>query len=516
MENWEEAIKALLQISNSRGEALSKDVCKKMAQLSKSYALDENTSKYSTQLLDLLTAQGSSETKSVFTEMISHLLDRLPEPGVQWLATKYAVNLEDAERKSIKAKLEALVSNVTQVTEESSLSYGCFLGALQPSGWQSAEIQAHILNAFTLLQQNHGTFDPYVKLLFPALLPAFTHIQEDRIGQNVTTLFQNLQPHPQHLAWLHSRIKDHWSEAYPSLNFTQIAETSLAAAASHVQIQHMGDLLRSLWTLVELGSLPRDPYEGKLVGLACNVWPYHREAACHVLTAATIPPERAAISRLAESVEPDDETAVKTLQKSWGHTTGMLTDADIDQVTKQVLALGLKGTEQHPDLVLQKWMESIPGEKREERVFASLDNDSIQDEYAERIWRLITAQANKYGVTLFAQIIPLLCAKSSLDRTHRAIIESSRILGDSFKSKSDKSTLSDGLLSALIKSPSLENKRGLAQWLSAVGGAAKLSALSDHNADLDADTLDVLIGAFPSNRRELEKLKKSLPSKDIE
>lgn len=511
IENWDEGAKVLLQIANSRSDSLDQDVCKKIGQLSESYVIDENTSKYSTQLLDILTGQDSPEAKPVIMEMISHLLDKLPKTGVEWLATHYAMNLEDTERESIKAKMEELVSNVGHVTAESISPYGRFLATIQPAGWESTMIQTHISNAFTLLQQNHSSFDPYIKLLFPVLLTALPNIQEATIGQNLTALFQNLQSQPQALAWLHFQIKGRWpEETYPGLNVTQIAETSITTSSAHAQIPHMGELLLSLWNLQELGLLPQDTYEQQLVALACTLWPYHQEAASNVLMTATIAADGDSISLLAENVKLDNDGALKILQDVWGHITTILTDADIDKVTKQVLAIGPKGTELHPDLILQIWIDSIPAEKNRKSIEGLLTEENLQDEYVERIWRLIVQQMQKYEVDFFARSIPLLCANSALNRTHKAIIELSGVLADSFNSQAEKNTLSEGLLLAVIKSSSLEDKRALAQRLSDTGGATKLSNLRNHEGELDVNTFDVLIETFPSHRKKIEKLKYDL------
>ena len=193
-----------------------------------------------------------------------------------------------------------------------------------------------------------------------------------------------------------------------------------------------------------------------------------------------------------------------------------MSNSDRIAITKQLLAQGLKGSKNEPDLQLSLWIQAMPVKDRATCISEILTEKDISDDFKKRLWTIVVNDISNYDIQFFVENIPKIIAQSELNRTHQAIIQSIDLMNSAFPSDKEKSALSESILLSIIKSSSIDKKRQLTKWLHAIGGSAKLSKLNNYTDELDDETLSIFMDIFPEKRRSIQKIKKAVSGKSGE
>jgi len=513
IEEWEEGAKILLQIISTRANDLEEPALKNLTDLATAYSIDEVTVSYSIDILTILEKEHREGAQEVITNMTSNLFTKLPDSGISWLAKNFHDLLNEAERQQVQKALNNLLSQ-PNVNDIASQKYACFFGDLIPASYDMDEIQGHTKHAYQMLQDKQNEFDGFVKMLFQTMVTMLKFKVPDSIGGNLQELFNHAQSQPPWFAWLHKTIAEYWPQKLPGLNMPKIFNNGLSVATSNPAQQDMDGILLSLVELISREAVPADGNVVRLLKLACDLWPYHREEAAKVLKSYKEVPELTDIAGLMESIKPDDESVFSDLQSTWKHIAMYLTSEQLQQTTSLILANSMNGPEDEPDKALTIWLDSMSVDACNEVLRVCFKDNEINDDHKDRLWSQAVNIGKKLGKEVFLNTIPALFAYDAIPKTQNTIIESIGEMNAMFETASEKSLLAKSLFDAFLKAPSLDIKRRLSNWLHDIGGEAQLDQLSSDAFSAGEDDILILMETFPGRHQELEKYQKMLKQKN--
>lgn len=512
-DNWgvdqcEEGAKILLQIASTRANDLEKQSSEELANLAIEYSLIEDTEGYCTDIIDILEKTSREEAHRVISHMVTNLLTELPENGVSWLAKHYHDVLNDTERKQIQKILNGLLSQ-PNVNDIASRKYARFFEDLTSISYGMPEIQAHIQHAYQMLQSKQNEFENFVKKVFQTMVTMLKVKVPDSVGGNLQQVFDHAQSQPAWLAWLHKTIAEYWPNKLPGLNMTTVFNNGLTIATDNPSQQDMDGILLSLAKLIMLDAVPTDGNVARVVKLACDLWPYHREASLAVLKSFEEAPEPADIVKLMEGIDSADD-AFSDLRTAWQHIVPLLTRDRLQQTTSLILSQSMIGPEDEPDRALAIWLDSMNAEMCAEVLHACLEDSKTPDEHKDRLWSQAINLGKKVEKEFYLDAIPMLFSADNIPKTQDTVIESADETNALFGTASEKNLLAKSLLNAFLNSSSIEMKRRIATWLHNIGGEAQLKDLNTVAFSVNEDDIKILMEIFPGKRKELEKhLKKT-------
>lgn len=509
IEHWEEGAKVLLQIAATRENDLEKQVLDGLANLAIASSLDENTEEFSISILNILNKIHRDGSHKVISHMASNLLAELPDNGVSWLAKHFHDYLNQEERQQVVVKLNELLSK-PEIDDVSSHKYTCFFNSLTSSGYDTEESQSYMQQAFQALQNRHAEFEPFVKKIFPTMVMMLNNNVPKVVGGNLQHLFDNAQSQPVWVAWLHKTIADHWPDKLQGINMTTIFNNGLSIATSNPAQKDMDGVLVSLTKMIENDAVPVEKNINRLVKLACDLWPNHREASALCLKSFEEAPAPADIANLMNGINSDEDTAFNDLKTTWQHIVALLTHEQLLQTTNSILSNSMIGPEEEPDRALALWLHVMSGDICEEILHACLEDEKIPDDHKDRLWIQAVNLGKKLKGEFFLKTIPSLYSKDDTPKTQNTVIESAAETNELFVTASEKSLLGSSLLSAMCNSTSIEIKRRLGKWLYEIGGEAQIKSLGEEEFLGNEDDVQVLMEIFPSKRKELEKYQREM------
>jgi len=512
IEEWEEGAKFLLQIVSARANDLEEPALKSLTDLATAYSIDEVTASYSIDILTILEKEHREGAQEVITNMTSNLFTGLPDSGISWLAKNFHDLLNETERQQLQTALNNLLSQ-PDVNNTAWQKYACFFGDLIPASYDMNEIQGHIQHAYQMLQNKQNEFDGFVKMVFQTMVTMLKFNVPDSVGGNLQQLFNHAQSQPPWLAWLHKTIAEYWPQKLPGLNIATIFDNGLSVATSNPAQQDMDGILLSLSELINRKAVPADGNTVRLLKLACDLWPYHREGAANVLKSYEEVPELTDIAGLMKNIKADDGTVFSDLQSTWKHVAIYLSSEQLQQTTSLILANSMIGPEDEPDKALTIWLDSMSVDACNEVLCVCFKDNEINDDHKDRLWSQAVNIGKKLGKEFFLDTIPTLFAYDSIPKTQNTIIESIGEINAMFENASGKSLLAKALFDAFLKAPSLEMKRRLSNWLHSIGGEAQLNQLSTDALSAGKDDIQILMETFPIRHKELEKYQKMLEQK---
>lgn len=509
VDQWEEGAKILLQIASTRANDLEKQSSEELANLAIEYSLIEDTEGYCTDIIDILEKTSREEAHRVISHMVTNLLTELPDNGVSWLAKHYHDVLNDTERKQIQKILNGLLSQ-PNVNDIASRKYARFFEDLTSISYGMPEIQAHIQHAYQMLQSKQNEFENFVKKVFQTMVTMLKVKVPDSVGSTLQQVFDHAQSQPAWLAWLHKTIAEYWPNKLPGLNMTTVFNNGLTIATDNPSQQDMDGILLSLAKLIMLDAVPpTDGNVARVVKLACDLWPYHREASLAVLKSFEEAPEPADIVKLMEGIDSADD-AFSDLRTAWQHIVPLLDRDRLQQTTSLILSQSMIGPEDEPDRALAIWLDSMNAEMCAEVLHACLEDSKTPDEHKDRLWSQAINLGKKVEKKFYLDAIPMLFSADNIPKTQNTVIESADETNALFGTASEKSLLAKSLLNAFLKSSSIEMKRRIATWLHDIGGEAQLKDLNTDAFSVNEDDIEILKEIFPGKRKELEKyLKKT-------
>lgn len=509
VEKWEEGGKVLLQIATTRENDLEEQALEGLANLAIAYSLAEDTEAFCIAILNILKNASRDRAHHVVSHMASNLLTELPDNGVSWLAKHFHASLNKEERQQVLQKPNELLSK-PEVDDIASRKYACFFSSLTSPGYDTKEVQSHMQQAFQALQDRHSEFEPFVKKLFPVMVTMLNNNAPNSAGGNLQHLFDNAQSQPVWVAWLHKTIADHWPDKLPGINMTTVFNNGVTIASANPAQQDMDGVLISLTKMIQNESVSADGNIARLVKLACDLWPHHREASARCLKSFEESPEPADIANLMKDIDSDEDSAFTDLQTTWQHIVANLTHEQLLQTTSSILSNSMIGPGDEPDKALAIWLYSMSGNICAEILRVCLEDKKIADDHKDRLWSQAVSLGKKLEGEFFLKTIPALYAKDDIPKTQNTVIESAAETNALFITASEKSLLAKSLLSALCNSTSIDIKRRLGKWLHEIGGEAQLKHLGEEAFPANGDDVRVLMEIFPSKRKELEKHKTKL------
>ena len=508
VEQWEEGAKILLQIASTRANDLEKQSSEELANLAIEYSLIEDTEGYCTAIIDILEKTSREEAHRVRSHMVTNLLTELPDNGVSWLAKHYHDVLNDTERKQIQKILNGLLSQ-PNVNDIASRKYARFFEDLTSISYGMPEIQAHIQHAYQMLQSKQNEFENFVKKVFQTMVTMLKVKVPDSVGGNLQQVFDHAQSQPAWLAWLHKTIAEYWPNKLSGLNMTTVFNNGLTIATDNPSQQDMDGILLSLAKLIMLDAVPTDGNVARVVKLACDLWPYHREASLTVLKSFEEAPEPADIVKLMEGIDSADD-AFSDLRAAWQHIVPLLARDRLQQTTSLILSQSMIGPEDEPDRALAIWLDSMNAKMCAEVLHACLEDSKTPDEHKDRLWSQAINLGEKVEKEFYLDAIPMLFSADNIPKTQDTVIESADETNALFGTASEKNLLAKSLLNAFLNSSSIEMKRRIATWLHNIGGEAQLKDLNTDAFSVNEDDIEILKEIFPGKRKELEKyLKKT-------
>ncbi|RLB04162.1 MAG: hypothetical protein DRG83_05435, partial [Deltaproteobacteria bacterium] len=476
IEQWEEGGKVLLQIASTRENDLEDKAIEGLTNLALEYSVIEDTVSFCITIINILERRSRDKVKEIIFNMTSNLLSELPDQGILWLAKHFHDLLNEAERQQVQQKINELLSK-SEVDDVAARKYACFFGSLTTSGYNTKEVQGHIQQAFQTLQNRQNEFEPFVKKLFPTMVTMLRNKVPNNIGGNLRQLFNHYQSQPAWLAWLHKTIAEYWPKKLPGLNMTTVFDNGIAIASNNPSQQDMDGALRSLAKMITVGAVPADGNVARVVKLACDLWPYHREASLAVLKSFDEAPEPAGIVKLMEGIDSSDG-AFSDLQAAWQHIVPLLARDRLQQATSLILSQSMIGPKDEPDRALAIWLDSMNAEKCAETLHACLEDSKTPDEHKDRLWIQAINLGEKIEKEFYLDAIPKIFSTDNIPKTQNTVIESADETNALFRTASEKNLLAKSLLNAFLNSSSIEMKRRIATWLHNIGGEAQLKDLN--------------------------------------
>lgn len=508
IDQWKEGGKILLQIASTRTNDLEEQALDKLANLAIAYSLTKETDEFCIAIIDILAKASRDMAHQVITHMVSNLLTELPDTGISWLARHFQDLLNKEERQQILQELNKLLT-VPEIDDVASRKYASFFNSLTSAGYTTKEMQSHMQQAFQALQNRRNEFEPFVKKLFPTMVMMLNNEPPSSAGANLQHLFNNAQSQPVWLAWLHKIIADHWPEEISGINMTTVFNNGLTVATSNPAQENTDGILISLAKMIKLGLVAGDGNVARIVKLACDLWPYHREASLAVLKSFEEAPEPADIVKLMEGIDSADD-AFSDLRTAWQHVVPLLTRDRLQQTTSLILSQSMIGPEDEPDRALAIWLDSMNAEMCAEVLHACLEDGKTPDEHKDRLWSQAINLGKKVEKEFYLDAIPMLFSADNIPKTQHTVIEFADETNALFGTASEKNLLAKSLLNAFLNSSSIEMKRRIATWLHNIGGEAQLKDLNTDAFSVNEDDIEILKEIFPSKRKELEKyLKKT-------
>jgi hypothetical protein len=507
--DWEAGGRALLNLLDVRLADIGNHANDALASLAVSWSGNTDTAQFAVRLLTLLLQKDKVKAAAIIDDWTNRVIKDLPDEAIVWLARAFE-SLTAEQQAKVSTSLNP-IHNRTKISEQESKDFITFMRHLSDEAIKATAMQEFLGELYPFVQQQHGNPNQYLDRIFPAL-PRIIHFgPATEAGTMLHTLFANARNSLPLYAWLHEQMTGCWppqsaemSPYDPSQIFAATVQTIREYPSDNVAPR----LLNSARTMIKDGRVEKEN-ESQVIESACLVWSHHQADALSVFQSYTQIPATAAIRALMDSVEYENEDSRDNLQQAWAHFSDLLSEEQVNEIAKLILAEGPKGSSEEPDAPFRLWIEVQKG--RKSFLLRSLILDqSLNDSQRKRVWLQIEKFASEIGKDALLSELPKIFGLGDSTETLNAVFESNDIFGELFSTASDKYKLATSLVESFAASSSKDAKNKLAQWLKNIDGASALKELKGVDGVSD-DDLDILREQFPQSKA-LKQIKESRQS----
>jgi hypothetical protein len=473
-DDWTEDIDVLLYLVDARSDDIQgvtaqealEDLATVLGRATSNEEDAEQKAHYATQILERLLGIAPKQANRAIGNWMDRVLGGLPVTARKWIGTNVQ-RISSENRSELTRHLNNHVRD-TNITEETAEKYRELTLQITQEGANTEEMQNHLGNVYQYLQNNHNNQN-LVERVFPALPHLLEYGPKDRAGQMINQLFrQSRNSRPLH-GVLHENMADHWlKEESDYANYQPGAYFNYGEeyVTQYQSDDKAPDVLYSMRQMAEKGLVERRNYQS-LVDAACSLWGHDKNTALEVIREFEVLPQQIGeIADLLDSIDPDSEEEVDTLEEAWNAFSERTSEDEDFRVMELLLNKSAKGSSGRPDVGLQLWAGAT-GVSEADVLRRTALYEPLNDEQRKRVWLQIERAAQELGENFFLDLLPDYFELSDTRQAQREALseESKSEISSLFQTREGQQQLARILLEALERAGRKGLKRKLATWI---------------------------------------------------
>lgn len=516
-EGWEidhaHHVATLLDCTSKRTTSITTDDAEHLANLAATYIEDEDTAAEGIEILNILDTIDPEQRGRAVEQILPRLLSDTPEKTVRWMGEHYLSSLSDSEQQVLLKHIDS--ETTTQAPgEEKAQRYRWFIESLPTSAVEQKLMRDHIKRVFTLLQQQHNNGN-VIDQLVPAVAPVLQSDVPPDIGQQLQGIVTGSQGNIDIAGRVHKYLADYWplqSDKLKGYDPSQIFNGIVSQAKQQPAHNRVPDILHSATNMANKGIAGTGQDKSQLTELAMKVWPHNREAALDAIRRVREVPQVDSIVASLDPVKTTDEDDYHHLCELWRIFAHEQETEGLKQCAKKLAQLERKEgpgeVNNDPDAGLTAWIDAMPNEVILEVLREGCVDTELPEETRLRFWAQAKKRNERLGCDWMLKTISEIYTTDDARELENDIIASAKEISNLCEPDLRQELLRT-ILTSLISTSSLQNKRKLAKWLADSEGQGVLKDLP--SMETSDDDVSVLSEYFPANKN-VKKLKKEQES----
>jgi len=506
IDKWKECVTSLISFIKIPNITISPELTDKLVSLCDFYIKGEGSVNFGIDILEFLYPLSKDKTKQIFHNAITQIHEDLPELAVQWLAINYLKIVEVQEDTVLYEELNKFTGEIP-TSEERLNPYKIFMQSLSEKDFTHPTIQNHIDQLTSQINTQVSQFDKHGCYLLPILIPKLKYPLTAKSTQNIQAFFDNAMKNPKTIADVHGFFIGHWSPVV-KLSYQAIFNNSIQIAVNNPNAGKMGNVLASCQELLERNIVPHEESTiAPLSSAALKLWPNYPTEAMQVITSSNKAPNPDIISNLVDTINLDDENKYLLLGQIWSHFSTLQNPSERVQSAKNLLVKGKVKRSDDDDAALYLWFRSLPDINLVSNdIQTLLIEGDLQDEQCLRLWNVALLLKDKIDRNIISEFLTKILIKANFDKTANSILEHKSTIVEIFHTAEDRNILSEKLIDSYVLCENIDRKRKIVQIIREIQGSSKIKKLRDKIQLINADDIEILTDAFPSEKKIIDNL----------
>jgi hypothetical protein len=498
-----EAASPLLTSIAARLTTLDDITTSRLGELADQWSQEPDLATFSCEIVKQLRNSNSEVANHVFAAWAPRLLSSLPIECVKLVATSFAVLPSNIQQAVISSFTPLLQSD--QVSSTAKERYKAFVSTIPGTNWEKEPLHTFLDQLLQQIAARFNNPNGYLYAVFPATVKLLKHASPNIVGNSLQQLFTQAKNTPKDYSWLHDWMTSEWpaqSNALLPYNPQAIFDDAHTFAQNHPS-ESTDRLLRSMAAMLKRGLVPETNHP-KLIVAACSIWASNPMQAKESLTGEYADLSSDQATNLLVPINWANEEHISALRSAWSNITAKMSDPVRAETSLKILAKGMLGSTEAPDLGLQLWLDTQP-DSGAALLRSLLTRENLEDPHRSRVWKQTIARALKLGSGFFLEVLPQIVVLPSIDETGAAIFDDPQAMSRALSTTNNRSELAHRLMHAFPDAKTNTIKGRIAEFSNKLAGQGALKQFKPN--EISQEDLTILESHF-GKTSEITRLQK--------
>ncbi len=508
IEDWSDGAKTLNKLLINTPELLNSETLV-AGDLLEKYATHKDCCYYTIDLLDKAPLESP-----LYKRVVNFICDNFSKNNtseiITWIAKNYKVNLNTENRNYIITTINNIISKPS-IDENEQIDLNEFFTNIN-NNLNLKEINLIFETLFNHLHLNFNTssylfYENNISKIITSIIPLFKRSDSETSALLFMNTFNVLINHEQYFYKLHEFMDGNWPTKMKGINFNQIVQVSINFLGQHNPNEKWKYIFETLNQLVfKIESLAN--FIPQVKNIAYQHWIHSPEICTEIIKNPQNTVEHLDTLISFNYANFKDKIHSSLLPQVWEKIFAHKAENELLTESIAMLRIPKKGTKETPDLALNLWLNAVPNTRIDQLSTKLAESTDLDDENKLRLVSQLIQYINIDKETIL-RIIESSFA-DELPKTQNEIFRLKNKITSYFTSNEDNRILNETLLRILIANTSVDRKKKLATWMSAIDGGPTLNILKDGEIDFSEDDLAILGEEFKLKKKLFKELNELL------